>query len=325
MTVRATKWGVLSTALINEKLLAGAALSDEVDVVAVASRDAARAEAYARDHGIPRGHGSYEALLADPEVEAVYISLPNGLHCDWSIAALEAGKHVLCEKPLGRRPEEVEAVFDSAEANDRFCMEAFMWRHNPQTRRLSGLVAEGAIGDVRLVRAAFSFSLTELGNVRMRPELEGGSLMDVGCYCVSGSRLIAGEPARVTGQQVVGSTGVDVRFAAALAFPGGGLGHFDCGFDVPDRSELEVIGSDGSITVGDPWHCLRPGLTLRRGSEVEQIDVVPENSYRLELENLGRAIRGEADPLLGRDDAVAQARVIAALYLAAETGEAVTL
>jgi predicted dehydrogenase len=319
-----TRWGVISTARINEKVLAGAALSDEVEVVAVASRDQARADAYAREHGIARGHGSYEALLADPDVEAVYISLPNSLHCEWAINALEAGKHVLCEKPMSRRPEEVAAVFDAAEANDRFCMEAFMWRHNPQTRRLTELVDDGAVGEVRVVRAAFSFSLTELGNVRMRPELEGGGLMDVGCYCVSGSRLLAGEPVRATGQQVIGSTGVDVRFAATLAFPGA-LAHFDCALDVPDRSELEVVGSDGSISVGDPWHCRRPGLTLRRGDEVEQMAIEPEDSYRLELENLGRAIRGQADPLFGRDDAVAQARVLQALYASAERGEAVDL
>jgi predicted dehydrogenase len=320
-----TKWGVLSTALINEKVLAGAALSDEVEVVAVASRDQERAEAYVREHGIPRAHGSYEALLADAEVEAVYISLPNSLHCEWSINALEAGKHVLCEKPMGRRPEEVKAVFDAAESNDRFCMEAFMWRHNPQTRRLKELVSGGAIGEVRLVRAAFSFQLTDLGNVRMRPELEGGGLMDVGCYCVSGTRLLAGDPVRVTGQQVVGSTGVDVRFTAMLSFPGEVLGYLHCALDLPDRSELEVIGSEGAISVSDPWHCLKPGLTLRRGEEVEQIAIEPETSYRLELENLGRAIRGEADPLLGRRDAVAQARVIDALYRSAETGESVEL
>ena len=318
-----TKWGVLSTALINEKVLVGAALSDEVDVVAVASRDQARADAYAREHGIPRAHGSYEALLADPEVEAVYISLPNSLHCEWSINALEAGKHVLCEKPMGRRPEEVKAVFDAAESNDRFCMEAFMWRHNPQTRKLKELVGDGAIGEVRLVRAAFSFLLTDVANVRMRPELEGGGLMDVGCYCVSGLRLLAGDPVRVTGQQVAGPTGVDVRFAATFSFPGEVLGHFHCALDLPDRSELEVIGSEGAIGVSDPWHCLRPGLRLHRGEEVEQIEIVPENSYRLELENLGRAIRGETDPLLGRRDAVAQARVIDALYRSAETGAAV--
>jgi xylose dehydrogenase (NAD/NADP) len=321
--VTATRWGVLSTAGINEKVLAGAALSDEVEVVAVASRDLARAEAYARDHGIPRAHRGYEALLADDDVEAVYISLPNALHCEWSTRALEAGKHVLCEKPLSRRPAEVQAVFDTAEAVDRFCMEAFMWRHNPQTKKLQELVDDGAIGELRLLRAAFSFPLTDLGNVRMRPELEGGGLMDVGCYTVSAVRLLAGEPERVTAQQLVGSTGVDVRLVGTLAFGSAVLAHVDCALDLPDRSELEAIGSDGSIEASDPWHCVRPGLTLRRGGEVEQIEIEPQNSYRLELENLGRAIRGEDNPLLGRADAIGQARTIDALYRSAETGEAI--
>ena len=307
----ATRWGMLSTARINEKVLAGAALSDEVEVLAVASRDQA--------------HGSYDALLADDDVEAVYISLPNALHCEWSIRALEAGKHVLCEKPMSRRAAEVDAVFDTAEAVDRFCMEAFMWRHNPQTEKLKELLDEGAIGEPRLVRAAFSFPLTDLGNVRMRPELEGGALMDVGCYCVSASRLLGGEPRRVTAQQVVGSTGVDVRLIGTLAFAGDVLGHIDSALDLPNRSELEVIGSDGSIYVRDPWHCVTPGLRLERGEEVELVEIQPENTYKLELENLGRAIRGEDNPLLGRADAVGQARTIEALYRAADSGETVDL
>ena len=323
MTV--TRWGILSTARINEKLLAGAALTDEAEVVAVASRDQSYADAYARDHGIGRAHGSYEALLADDDVDAVYISLPNGLHVEWSIRALEAGKHVLCEKPLSRRAVDVEAVFDTAEAVDRFCMEAFMWRHNPQTRKLTELIAGGTIGDLRLVRAAFSFPLADLGNVRMSRELDGGSLMDVGCYCVSGARLLGGEPVRVTAQQLTGSTGVDVRFVATLSFRGGVLAHLDSALDLPDRSELEAIGSDGSIRVDDPWHCLRPGLTIRRGDEVERVEIEPANSYMLELENLGRAIRGDTHPLLGREDAVGQARAIEALYRAADSGEAVEL
>src|SRR5581483_7748334 len=152
-----------------------------------------RAEAYAREWGIPRAYGSYEALLADPEIEAVYISLPNTLHCPWSIKALEAGKHVLCEKPMSRHPEEVEAAFDAAERAGRFLMEAFMYRHNPQTKRLKELVDGGAIGDLRLVRSVFSYGLFDEENIRLLTELEGGALMDVGCYCVSGSRLLGGE------------------------------------------------------------------------------------------------------------------------------------
>jgi len=322
----ATAWGVISTAHINRLVLAGAAESDRVDVVAVASRDGARAQAYAAEHGLERAYGSYEALLEDADIEAVYISLPNSLHVEWAIRALEAGKHVLCEKPLDRRPEEVARAFDAAEAADRFLMEAFMWRHNPQTRRLKELVEEGAIGELRLVRSHFSFTLTELGNVRMRPELDGGALMDVGCYCVSGSRLLAGEPESVTGQQVIASTGVDVRFAGTMRFPGGAVAHLDAGLDSGDRYELEAAGPDGSLVLRDPWHCREPGIELWRGRELaERIPFEAVDSYRLELENLSDAIRGEGSPLLGRADALGQARTIEALYRAAETGERVEL
>ena len=160
--------GLLSTARINRKVIEGAAESDEVEVAAVASRDPARADAYAREHGIATAHGSYEALLADPSIDAVYISLPNGLHCDWSMRSLEAGKHVLCEKPMSTDPSAVAAVFDVAEARGLVCMEAFMWRHNPQTRRLEALVAGGAIGELRVIRSDFGFTLDPAsGDVRL--------------------------------------------------------------------------------------------------------------------------------------------------------------
>jgi xylose dehydrogenase (NAD/NADP) len=317
------RWGFLSTAQINDAVLRGARKSDRLEVVAVASRDQRRAEAYARERGIPRAHGSYEALLEDPDVEAVYISLPNSLHVDWSIRALEAGKHVLCEKPLDRRPEEVERAFDAAEAADRLLMEAFMWRHHPQSHRLKELVDEGAIGELRLVRAAFSFQLTRLEDVRMRPELDGGSLMDVGCYCISGARFLAGEPETVFGEQVLSATGVDVRFAATMRFPGDVLAHFDCAFDLPRRNELEAVGSGGSLRLPDPWIIDERALELRCDGRVEAVPVGHTNKYQLELENLGDAIRGRADPLLGREDAVSQARALDAVLRSAAAGEPV--
>jgi predicted dehydrogenase len=320
-----TRWGILSTANINRLVLAGAAASAQAEIAAVASRDLLRAAAYARDQGIPRAYGSYEELLADPSLEAIYNSLPNSLHVEWAMRAVQAGKHVLCEKPLSRHPEQVDELFDAAERAGRLCMEAFMWRHNPQTKRLAALVADGAIGQLRFVRAAFSFPLTDPADVRLRSDLDGGALMDVGCYCVSACRLLAGEPVRVSAQQVVAPSGVDVRFTGSLAFDGPVLASFDCAMDLPDRSELEAIGSEGTIRVQDPWHCRQPGLRLERGSGVEVIEVVREDSYRLELENLGAAIRGEATPLLGRADAVGQARTIEALYRAAATGAIVFL
>jgi xylose dehydrogenase (NAD/NADP) len=319
------RWGILSTADINRKLIPGAKASPKIDLVAVASRDRARAQEYARTWEIERAYGSYEALLADPEIDAIYIPLPNTLHCEWSIRALESGKHVLCEKPLSRHPEDVEAAFDTAARTGRLLMEAFMYRHNPQTARLVELVRQGAIGDLRLIRSTFSYSLYDTDDIRLQTELEGGALMDVGCYCVSGARLLAGEPESVHGEAWFGPTGTDWVFAGALRFPGDVLAVFDCATALAERDELEVIGSEGSLFVDDPWHCLVPGIDLRRGESVERIEVPRVDSYRLELENMSDAIRGRAEPLLGRDDALAQARVLEALHESAVTHMRVSL
>jgi len=319
------RFGILSTAHINRLVIPGAHASDKIELIAVASRDQSRAEAYARQWEIERAYGSYEALLEDPDVEAVYISLPNTLHCEWSIKAVEAGKHVLCEKPLSRHAEEVEETFDAAERAGRLLSEAFMYRHNPQTSRVAELVRGGAIGELRLVRTAFSYSLYESENIRLRTDVEGGSLMDVGCYCVSGSRLLAGEPQDVLGRAYTGPTGTDWVFAGSLAFPGDVFAHFDCGTSLPERDELEAVGTEGSLFLDDPWHCRTPVIELRRQGEVERIQLDPVDSYRLELENLSDAIHGEASLLLGREDAVGQARALEALHRSAESGANVTL
>jgi xylose dehydrogenase (NAD/NADP) len=313
------QWGVLSTAHINAKFLAGVAQSDECDVLAVASRDADRAATYARENGIERSYGSYDELLDDPDLEAVYISLPNSMHVGWTERALRKGKHVLCEKPLSRRTADVEAAFDVAESADRLLMEAFMWRHNPQTERLVELVQAGVIGRPTLVRAAFSFAIgaDDEANVRLSADLEGGALMDVGCYCVSAARLLAGEPDAVSGQQLIGGDGVDVAFAGSMRFASGMLAHFDAGIALADRDELEVVGDEASLFLDDPWHCREPVIELRRDGTVELIELELTDSYRLEAENLSAAIRGQAEPRLGRADAVGQARVIEALYAAA--------
>ena len=317
------KWGILSTADINRKVIPGAHASGKVDLVAVASREQARAEAYAKKWGIERAYGSYEALLGDADVEAVYISLPNTMHSEWSIRALEAGKHVLCEKPFSRNVTEVEQAFDAAEREGRLLTEALMYRHHPQTKRLKELVDEGAIGDLRLVRSAFSYSLYDAENIRLRTDVDGGSLMDVGCYCVSGSRLLAGEPESVHGAQLVGPTGTDWVFAGSMRFPADVFALFDCGTSLPERDELEAIGTEGALFLDDPWHCAVPVIELRRDGELERIELEPADPYRLELENLSDAIRGEAGLLLGREDAVAQARALEALTRSAERQETV--
>ena len=324
-TTSLVKWGIVSTADINRKVIPGAQASEKVDLVGVASRTQERAEAYAQEWGIPQAYGSYDALLADPEIEAVYISLPNTLHVEWTIRALEAGKHVLCEKPFSRHPQDVVAAFATAERTGMLLSEAFMYRHNPQTARLKELVDGGAIGALRLVRSAFSYSLYDAENIRLRTDVEGGALMDVGCYCVSGSRLLAGEPESVFGSAWIGETGTDWVFTATMRFPDGVLATFDCGTALCERDELEAIGSEGSLFLDDPWHCNEPVIELRRGDGTERIELEPVDSYRLELENLSDAIRGEGELLLGREDAVAQARVVEALHESATRGKPVAL
>jgi len=314
------KLGLLSTAKINDALLK--APPPEVEIAAVASRDGARAQAYASEHGIEHSHGSYEALLEDDGIDAVYIPLPNGMHYEWTLKAIQAGKHVLVEKPYSRRAAEAEEAWDAAERAGVIVMEAFMWRHHPQAAIAQSLVADGAIGRLRHIRTSFSFPLLDHGNIRMVPDLDGGALMDVGCYCVSGARLLGGEPEHVYGEQVIGPTGVDVDFYGTLRFPNDVVGQFDASFTLPDRQRLEATGEDGTLVLEAPWRADWGGRVLLNG---EQVDVPVADSYTLELSNFAAAIAGEAEPLLGREDALAQARVIEALYHSAESGEAVTL
>src|SRR6476659_6448244 len=292
----AVKWGILSTADINKKLLAGAAETDDVEVVAVGSRTHERAEEFAQEWDIPRAYGTYEELLADPEIEAIYNPLPNTMHSEWSIKAMEAGKHVLCEKPFSRHIGDVERAFDAADTTGMHLSEAFMYRHHPQTARLAELVASGAIGELRVIRSVFSYSLYDADNIRLRTDVEGGSLMDVGS---------------------------DWVFAGMMRFPGDVVALFDCGTSLPNRDELEAIGTEGSLFLDDPWHCGTPVIELRRNDGVERIEIEAANPYRLELEDLNAAIRSERQPLLGREDAMGQVRAIDALFRSHEAGGAV--
>ncbi len=320
------RFGIISTAHINRLVIPGLQASDKAELIAVASREQSRAEKYAREWGIERAYGSYDALLEDPDIDAVYISLPNTMHCEWSIRAVEAGKHVLCEKPLSRHPAEVEQAFDAAEQAGYLLTEAFMYRHNPQTKKLVELVQEGAIGELRLVRSTFSYSLYDAENIRLRTDVEGGSLMDVGCYCVSGSRLVAGEPEDVLGRAYIGAErhrlGLrgkhavsrrrrrPLRLRHVSSQPRRARGRRDRRFALPRRP------------VALPRS---PVIELRTDGEVERIELDPVDSYQLEVENLCDAIRGEAPLLLGREDAVAQARALEALHRSAETRTNVTL
>jgi D-xylose 1-dehydrogenase (NADP+, D-xylono-1,5-lactone-forming) len=309
------RWGILGTGGINTKFLAGSRLASAGDVVAVASRDPERAVAYAAEHGIDRAHGSYEALLADPDVEAVYISLPNSLHHPWTMTALAAGKHVLCEKPYSPRPADVETAFAAADAAGLVLSEAFMWRHHPQVALLEQLMA--GIGQLKTIRATFSFVLRNPADIRLRHDLDGGSLLDVGCYCVSGARLLAGEePDEVYGLATVGPSGVDLGFTGILRFPGGVIAEFTSGFTTSHRG-LEAIGTEGSFLATDPWQSV-PATIVQNGVETRLDQADP---YAYQLDDVGEAIRDGRPPLVGRDESLGQARTLDALRQSA-AGEA---
>jgi predicted dehydrogenase len=312
------RWGLLSPARIGQVVLAGAAAwARRGRFVAVASRDASRAEAFAARHGLPAAFGSYEALLESDAVDAIYVALPNALHIEWATRALEAGKHVLCEKPLSPRPHEVAEAFDAAERAGRTLAEAFMYRYHPSTQLARTLVEDGAIGELRYVKGTLSY--TQHGDdPRLHKDLDGGSLLDLGCYCVSAARLFAGEPDRVHAEQVTAGHEVDVQMAGTLRC-GDVLAQFDCGFNLPRRDALELIGSAGTLRLPDPWVCRQPAIEVN--GERVPVPGGDTDGYGHEIETISRALlAGEPLPF-GREDAVAQSRALAALLHAAETAE----
>ena len=324
------RWGVLSTANIGRTLIEASRAATHAEVVAVASRDAGRGRAFAGELGLEGSFGSYEELLASEAVDAVYVPLPVSLHAEWTVRALAAGKHVLCEKPLATSPEDAARCFDAAEAAGRHCVEGLMWRHYPQTTLARRLIADGAIGRLAYARAALSVGVAP-GDIRRSVELGGGALGDLGCYCVSGIRLFAGEPERMYADQVAdGPDGVDLRLAATLRMPGDVLAQFDVGLDLTRRDELELVGTDGRLTVPDPWLCRASHLELFRDGDRELVLVDPDGTlgltdpehdvYRIELDTVSAALAGGGEPPFGRADAVAQATVLEALHRSAELG-----
>ena len=314
------RWGLLSTARINRALIPAIRAGARSELAAVASRDADRAAEYARQWDIPTAYGSYEALIADPAINAIYISLPNHLHVQWTVAAARAGKHVLCEKPIALDPADVDRVADAARASGVVVTEAFMYRHHAQTRRVCTLLAEGAIGELRLVRGCFSFSLTREDDVRLRPEWGGGSLWDVGCYPVSFARLVmGGEPEAVSGLSERGPTGIDVAFCGALQFSGGRLATFDCGFRAAFRTFMEFVGTEASLEAPNPF---KPGpheqLRLVRDGLGTPIEVQGAALYSGEVEDLEEAALDGRPPTVSLADSRGNVAVLSALYRSAD-------
>jgi predicted dehydrogenase len=337
---------MLSTAGIGRVVASATRGSSEAEFVAVAGRDAGKAAAYAAELGVPRSFGSYDELLASDDVDAIYVPLPIALHTEWTIKALQAGKHVLCEKPFAVTAADAAACFDAADRARRVCIEGLMWRHHPQTLLAQKLIADGAIGDVAFIRAALTVGV-DPGDIRRTGRLGGGAVLDLGCYCLSAIRLFGGQPRSVSAAQVVdtvpGADGGDLRLAATFTLPGptgsnGALAQLDVALDYPRRDELEIIGTAGKIVVPDPWLCRFGEIVLERDGSTERLPVDPDghyrlgdptddndDAYRIEFENASRVISGAITPTFGRADAVDQAAAIEAVRQAAATGTTVTL
>jgi len=327
MNNKTLNWGLLSTARINRDLITPLRASKRNHLLAVGSRSQESADAYARDWKIPRAHGSYEALLADPEIDVLYISLPNHLHAEWTIKAVEAGKHVLCEKPLALSVEEVDAIRSAARQHGRVVAEAFMYRHHPQTLKVQELVRSGTLGTLKLIRGTFSYVLSGEGNVRLNPEWGGGSIWDVGCYPISYTRTVVGEaPLEVFGWQVTGQTGIDETFVGQMRFDNDVLAQFDSSFAIPFHMFMEIIGSDGTLNIPNPF---KPGvdekLYLTRGDKVETIKIKGQELYIGEVEDMTDAILLGKDSLVSLDDSRANVAVISGLLESARSGKPIRI
>ena len=318
---------MLSTARINQALFLPLRTSARNELTAVASRELERAQAYANQHGIPRAFGSYEALLADPDVDVIYNPLPNSMHAEWTIKAAEAGKHVLCEKPLANTVEEVDAMTRASEKAGIVLMEAFMYRHHPQTLKVKELVDQEAIGRLQFIRGAFTFNIADEEDVRLNASLGGGSIWDVGCYPISYTRLIAGsEPLQVFGQQIVGSHGVDETFAGQMLFPDNVFAQFDSGFRTPVRTHIELIGDKGNIALERPFTPrLNEKIVLTNDDEQRIINIPGEDLYLGEVENMADAILHGTAPRMSLADSRNNVATIQALLESAKKGQPVRL
>jgi predicted dehydrogenase/aryl-alcohol dehydrogenase-like predicted oxidoreductase len=318
------RWGILGPGNIAQRFAADLPASKTGVLVAVGGRNAEKAKAFADKHGADRAYGSFDELLADDGVDAVYISTPHPLHAEWSIKAAEAGKHVLCEKPLTVNRAETMAVIEAARANDVFLMEAFMYRCVPQTQRLVQLLRDGAIGDVLQIEASFAFrSSPSPGSRLWEAELAGGGILDVGGYPVSMARLLAGvavgqpfaDPESVTAGGVVGETGVDEWATATLQFAGGVSAHVTTGIRQGADNVVRVIGSAGYLVVSNPWLPGRDGSSsgisvYRLGADVEEIDVEPTPLYAAEADTVAAHAADRQAPAMSWDDSLGQAATL---------------
>ena len=316
-------WGILSTARIAGEVMPGLQRSARNTVRAVASRDPGRAAAFAREYGLPVAYASYEELLADPGIDCLYICLPNSLHEHWTRAALEAGKHVLCEKPLTPTEEQARGLHELAVRRGLVLAEAFMYRHHPKAKKLRDLVVSGALGGIRTIRCSFNFLVGDpAADIRYDLGLAGGSLLDVGSYCVSlANYLQDDQPAEVSGIAKHAQSGADEQFYGILTFRSGAVAIFDCAMNAPLSIRASVLGSAGEAVIEVPWYPHLPPTTIDvryADGRSEQIDASGENAYFLETEDFAAVVRGEKSPEVAPAETLRNLRTLGRLASSAE-------
>jgi D-xylose 1-dehydrogenase (NADP+, D-xylono-1,5-lactone-forming) len=327
---RVLRWGLLSTAAINSAVIGPIRAAARNTLVAVASRDAAKGAAYAKHWEIDTHFASYEALLASADIDAVYISLPNSMHAEWSIKAARAGKHVLCEKPLATTVADAEAIAQAARDNAVVIAEAFMYRHHPQTLHVQELVQSGAIGEVQLVRGSFSYQIAAAEDVRLNPALGGGSLWDVGCYPISYARTIIGsEPAQAYAVQHIGAaSGVEETCSGQLRFANGAVAQIDSSFRMPWRTHLEIVGSAGMIVLPSPFK-MESDWAIHIGTGYDALEKISVSGsrglYSGQIDDMAAAVLNGSPQRISLADSIANTRAILALYRSAASGQAVAV
>jgi xylose dehydrogenase (NAD/NADP) len=329
MSDKKLRWGVLSTSNIGRVAVNPAIqASRNGELVAVASRTEEAAKEFAEKSGIPTAYGSYEALLEDEGVDAIYNPLPNSLHHDWSIKAAERGKHVLCEKPLALDSAQCREMEAAASANGVKLMEAFMYRFHPRTDRVLEMVRDGAIGKLQQIRSSFTFPLSRETDIRWDPDLGGGALMDVGCYCVNIGRTIAGmEPVEVRAMANWHSTGVDTQMAGSLRFENGVLAHFDCALNMERTEVFHVFGTDGHLRVRDAFLPGKDEVAIEQfdvENNLSTVAVEGAEEYQLMVEHFADCALNDLPLRYSAEEAALNMKIIEALYASARKDGAET-
>ncbi len=320
------RWGVLSTAKIGvEKVIPAMQLGEHCDMVAIASQSLEKAQTVARQLVIPKAYGSYEELLADSDVKAVYIPLPNHLHVPWSIKALNAGKHVLCEKPISLTVAEAQELLDVARKRPQLkVMEAFMYRHHPQWQRARQLVAEGKIGALQTIQSFFSYYNVDPENIRNMADVGGGGLMDIGCYCISVARFIFGaEPQRVWGMMEYDPQFKTDRLASGVLDFGKGTSTFTCATQLTSYQRVNIFGTKGRVEIEIPFNAPpdRPcRIWYQRGPKIEEIVLDACDQYTIQGDLFSLAVLNDTEVPTPLEDAVANMKVIQAVVQSAESG-----